>query len=650
MTTRHLRPPPVPLLSFQRTIRTFLLLVFHLCANAASWRSSLSAIKRSAVPAFSPPSRSLLCCSSRHFGGRPHSIYGSVADVGSETKPEALQATDTDTTATGTGGNVLFTPTAGDASAIVTAVPPDAYLVTDELTHHPAATLLNVPSSDAVDASAPPVVPSFGELLLFMLNVMLIWIQDPLMSLIDTAAVGRVDAVQLAALGPATQVVDSSVYLFGFLGIATTNLYATTFAQQQYGRARRVISTSLWISSVVGVALMTALLAFTSPILSSFTSANAAAVLPAAQTYVRIRALSVPFALLMMCSKGALLALKDTRTPFLATLASSVTNLIGDFVGVFVLKRGIAGAAWATAVAQGLASIILASQLLKRTLMLGNEGATGTSDDEERRQRWAAFTRPPNVAEMRQFLAFFGPCFLQFAGKVSFYGFMTHVASVFGAISLAAHQVTLNLYQCFCPPCDALSQTAQAYLPKYLYTRTAEDDTDEPQDVSASSVALSTPIQTRLLQLGAVSGVLVAVGSSLVSYVGAPFFTNQAGNAAVAAELISTIRHLSPWLGLSLLLLPLVGAGEGILLAMRQLAFIASVYTFQLFAPNSYLYLMKRLQLSQVASGIASLGLNAPVTVATVWRGLCLYQVTRLAFFLVRLYRKNMAARKDVTS
>ncbi len=89
--------------------------------------------------------------------------------------------------------------------------------------------------------------PSNLALFKFYFPCLALWISGPLLSLVDTsfiglsssctaaaaaaaAAGGLSSASQLAALGPATTFIDGSLYLFAFLNVATTNLYASALA------------------------------------------------------------------------------------------------------------------------------------------------------------------------------------------------------------------------------------------------------------------------------------------------------------------------------------------------------------------------------------------------------------------------------------
>ena len=70
---------------------------------------------------------------------------------------------------------------------------------------------------------AESAAPSAAALVRFAMPMLGGWLVSPLMSLIDTGVVGRsATPVELAALGPATMVCDSSAYLLSFLGVATT--------------------------------------------------------------------------------------------------------------------------------------------------------------------------------------------------------------------------------------------------------------------------------------------------------------------------------------------------------------------------------------------------------------------------------------------
>ena len=85
-----------------------------------------------------------------------------------------------------------------------------------------------------------------------------------------------------------------------------------------------------------------------------------------AATYVRVRALGAPFLLLGNALTAALLGAKDSAAPLIALAASAGTNILGDFIAVGLLGRGVRGAAEATALSQVVQAVVLARLAAKK--------------------------------------------------------------------------------------------------------------------------------------------------------------------------------------------------------------------------------------------------------------------------------------------
>jgi hypothetical protein len=79
------------------------------------------------------------------------------------------------------------------------------------------------------------LLPSYKRLIVFTATTILIWLSEPLLSLVDTAIVSltasaKSGVVQIAALGPATTLFDSLIYTTYFLAMVTTNQLAPALA------------------------------------------------------------------------------------------------------------------------------------------------------------------------------------------------------------------------------------------------------------------------------------------------------------------------------------------------------------------------------------------------------------------------------------
>ena len=112
-----------------------------------------------------------------------------------------------------------------------------------------------------------------------------IWVAGPLMSLVDTAAVGRVCATQLAALGPACCIADQSFNALTFIGFATTALHAKSVTKRNAHETRTVSSDAVTVAAVSGVALVCAMQAAGPSILASFVGGTQKAIYAPALKY-----------------------------------------------------------------------------------------------------------------------------------------------------------------------------------------------------------------------------------------------------------------------------------------------------------------------------------------------------------------------------
>jgi hypothetical protein len=84
-------------------------------------------------------------------------------------------------------------------------------------------------------------IPALGSLL-----------ADPLMSLVDTAVVGRYSSTSLAALGPSTAVFQIVFQLFSFLSITTTGMVARACAGGDNSTVRRALANSTILAVTFG--------------------------------------------------------------------------------------------------------------------------------------------------------------------------------------------------------------------------------------------------------------------------------------------------------------------------------------------------------------------------------------------------------------
>ena len=139
-------------------------------------------------------------------------------------------------------------------------------------------------SAENVIDSTPSVMklPTTYQLLLFIFTTVLVWTSEPLLSIVDSATVGSFaksassdipdhlsSVVQLAALGPATMLCDSSIFLTYFIGLAATNKLARSSAKNDWKSMIEISSHSLGVSVALSVLVLFVLFLFGKPLLLS---------------------------------------------------------------------------------------------------------------------------------------------------------------------------------------------------------------------------------------------------------------------------------------------------------------------------------------------------------------------------------------------
>lgn len=204
--------------------------------------------------------------------------------------------------------------------------------------------------------------PTVAKILKFAVPAVGVWLCSPLLSLIDTSAVGVLSGTtQQAALNPAVAVTDYAALLIAFLYTATTNLVAAAQESDRTiagkPRTTKTMIGAMQLSTFVGAGLGAALFIFAKQLLRAIIGNDSINpdVFAAATKYVRIRALGMPAAAIIGSAQAASLGMQDLKSPLYVLLAAAVVNFLGDMIFVgskHSMIGGCAGAAWATVFSQ----------------------------------------------------------------------------------------------------------------------------------------------------------------------------------------------------------------------------------------------------------------------------------------------------------
>lgn len=128
-------------------------------------------------------------------------------------------------------------------------------------------------------------------------------------------------------------------------------------------RAHKCVGTGITVTFLISVVLMLLCEAAAAPLMRLFGASEQT--LDLAVTYFRIIAAFFPFYLLLNVMNSIIRADGSPAFAMTATMTGAIANIILDPIFIFVLKWGIAGAAWATAIGQTASFLLCAVYFIK---------------------------------------------------------------------------------------------------------------------------------------------------------------------------------------------------------------------------------------------------------------------------------------------
>ena len=195
-----------------------------------------------------------------------------------------------------------------------------------------------------------------GLIVSFALPLMAGSIFQQLYTVVDTMVVGKALGVDaLAALGATDWL---SWMILGMVQGFTQGfgiLMAREFGAKDMPGLRRVVGVSVTLSALFALVLLAGAQAAARPMLRLLQTPDR--VIGRSMLYIRIYFAGIPVIIAYNLLATVLRSLGDSRTPLVAMVLASLTNVGLDLLFVLVFGWGIAGAAAATLIAQVLSSV-----------------------------------------------------------------------------------------------------------------------------------------------------------------------------------------------------------------------------------------------------------------------------------------------------
>lgn len=268
----------------------------------------------------------------------------------------------------------------------------------------------------------------------------------PLLGLVDTAVIGHLGSAHfLAGIALGATVISLLFWLAGFLRMSTTGLVAQAYGKKDYHQLAGLLKRSLVLALLVAFTLIAL-----SPLIKhvmAYLSGSSSEVLTQAYRYFEIRIFSAPAALCNLVLLAWMLGVHYGKGPFYLLLVTNLTNIALDIYFVVFLDWQVAGAAWASVIADYTAllfALFLVLKLAKKMavpLFVGGWFST--------QKMWALLSLNRDI--------FIRSLILQLC-----FSFMTFYGARIGDITLAVNAVLLNFLMLVSFALDGIAYASEA--------------------------------------------------------------------------------------------------------------------------------------------------------------------------------------------
>ena len=207
--------------------------------------------------------------------------------------------------------------------------------------------------------------PITTTLLKFTLPMMAGALLQQCYNIADTLIVGRcIGSGALAAVGSAYTLMTFLTSILLGLSMGSGTVFSLQFGGGRMDQLRRSIFVSFTFIGLTALGLTLVMFLTMDPVLRLLQTPQE--IYGMMRTYLWVIYIGIPFTFLYNYGAALLRAVGDALTPLWFLAFSVVLNIVLDLVFILVFDWGIAGAAAATVVSQGVAALLLAAWILVR--------------------------------------------------------------------------------------------------------------------------------------------------------------------------------------------------------------------------------------------------------------------------------------------
>lgn len=208
-----------------------------------------------------------------------------------------------------------------------------------------------------------------GLIVKFIIPLVIGNIFQQLYNMVDTIIVGQFVGVKaLAAVGSTGTIM---FLILGFMQGLTTGF--TVLTSQRYGAGdiegvKKSFATAALLSMIATVIMTTASVVGMNGLLKLMQTPED--IFDMAKSYILVICIGMGCTVLYNLMASVLRAVGNSRVPLYFLIVAAVTNIVLDLVFIINFHMGVAGAAWATVISQGLSGVLCVLYVAKKVDVL----------------------------------------------------------------------------------------------------------------------------------------------------------------------------------------------------------------------------------------------------------------------------------------
>jgi MATE family multidrug resistance protein len=266
----------------------------------------------------------------------------------------------------------------------------------------------------------------------------------PLIGVVSTTAIGRLDdAALLGGVAMASVIFDCLFWLFAFLRMSTLAFTAQSLGAGETEELNAILMRGFIVAGLIGTALIVLQLPLATALFSLMGGSDG--VTRAAKTYFMIRIWSSPLALGNYVVLGWLVGQARANSALMLQIVINLINMAATMLLVLVYDTGIAGAAIAALLAEGVGFAL--GLIVCRRFAKGGFAVP--------------FARLFDRAKLMRMLAVNGDIMVRTAALITVFLFFTAKGARTGDVTLAANSVLNNFLLVSAFFLDGLANAAQ---------------------------------------------------------------------------------------------------------------------------------------------------------------------------------------------